>query len=82
MCWWCTTFPTTVGKLHDTPLNCGTPVQYGVFECLLDEKELARIKKATAKVVRPRVDRVRYCVGKTEVLGGVEVLEGPEAPVV
>ncbi len=76
-------------KLHDTLLNYGTPVQYSVFECLLDEKELARMKRATAKVVRPRVDRVRYyylcaaCVGKTEVLGGVEVLrEEPEALVV
>ena len=47
------------------------------------------MKKATAKVIRPRVDRVRYyylcaaCVRKTEVTSGVEVLhEEPGAIVV
>ncbi len=76
-------------KLHDTLLNYGTPVQYSVFECLLDEEGLARMKRATERVIRPRVDRVRYyylcaeCVAKTEVLGGVEVLqEEPKALVV
>ena len=76
-------------RLHNTLLNYGTPVQYSVFECLLDEKGLARMKKATAKVIRPQVDRVRYyylcaeCVGKTEVTSGVEVLqEEPGAIVV
>ncbi len=76
-------------KLHNTLLNYGTPVQYSVFECLLDEKGLARMKRATLKVIKPRVDRVRYyylcarCVGKTEVTGGAEVLwEEPGAIVV
>jgi CRISPR-associated protein Cas2 len=76
-------------KLHNTLLNYGTPVQYSVFECLLDAKELARMKKATARVIKPKVDRVRYyhlcaeCVGKTEVTSGVEVLrEEPGAVVV
>jgi CRISPR-associated protein Cas2 len=76
-------------RLHNTLLNHGTPVQYSVFECLLDTEELARMKKATARVIKPRVDRVRYyylcaeCVGKTEVTSGVEVLrEEPGAIVV
>lgn len=76
-------------KLHNTLLNYGSPVQYSVFECLLDEKGLAQMKKATAKVIKPRVDRVRYyylcagCVSKTEVTSGVEVLhEEPGAIVV
>lgn len=76
-------------KLHNTLLNYGTPVQYSVFECLLEAKELARMKKATAKVIKPKVDRVRYyylcaeCVSKTEVTSGVEVLrEEPGAIVV
>ena len=76
-------------KLHNTLLNYGTPVQYSVFECLLDAEGLGRMKKATARVIKPRVDRVRYyylcaeCVGKTEVTSGVEVLrEEPGAVVV
>ena len=76
-------------KLHNTLMNYGTPVQYSVFECLLDAKELARMKKATARVIKPKADRVRYyflcaeCVGKTEVTSGVEVLrEEPGAIVV
>ena len=76
-------------KLHNALLNYGSPVQYSVFECLLDEKELTRMKKATARVIRPRVDRVRYyylctrCLRKTEVTSGVEVLhEEPGAIVV
>jgi CRISPR-associated protein Cas2 len=76
-------------KLHNTLLNHGTPVQYSVFECLLDAEGLTRMKKATARVIKPRVDRVRYyylcaeCVGKTEVTSGVEVLrEEPGAIVV
>ncbi len=73
-------------RLHNTLLNHGTPVQYSVFECLLDAKELARMKKATLKVIKPKEDRVRYyylcqgCVAKTEVTSGREVLA--EEPVV
>ena len=76
-------------KLHNALLDYGSPVQYSVFECLLDEKGLAQMKKATARVIKPRVDRVRYyylcarCVRKTEVTSGVEVLhEEPGAIVV
>ena len=52
-------------------------------------KELARMKKATARVIKPRVDRVRYyylcarCLRQTEVTSGVEVLhEEPGAIIV
>jgi len=67
-------------KLHNVLLDFGTPVQYSVFECLLDEKGLARMKKAVMKVIKPRVDRVRFyylcrpCVKRTEVTSGIEVL--------
>ncbi len=76
-------------RLHDTLLDYGSPVQYSVFECLLDEKGLARMKQAVRKVIRPQVDHVRFyylcaeCVRKTEVTGrGEEVLEEPKAIVV
>ena len=67
-------------KLHDTLLQFGNPVQYSVFECLLDDKRLAQRKRAVGKVIRPKVDRVRYyylcaaCVGKIEITSGPEVL--------
>ncbi len=69
-------------KLHNALLDFGTPVQYSVFECLVGEPELAQLKQAVRKVIRPRVDRVRFyylcaaCVSKTEVTCGVEVLQG------
>ena len=71
-------------KLHNVLLNFGTPVQYSVFECLLDEAGLERMKRAAMRVIRPRADRVRFyylcgrCVGRTEVTSGVEVLGSEE----
>ncbi len=75
-------------KLHDELLNFGTPVQYSVFECLLEAKELALMRKAVRKVIRPRVDQVRYyylcatCLAKTEVTSGVEVLSMTNEPMI
>ena len=75
-------------KLHDVLLNYGTPVQYSVFECLLEHKQLARMKQAVAKVIRPRKDQVRYyylcdtCLAKTEVTSGPEVLHQTDVIVV
>lgn len=67
-------------KLHDALLDYGTPVQYSVFECLLDREGVTKMKRAIGKVIRPRVDRVRYyylcqgCLKKVEITSGVEVL--------
>ena len=75
-------------KLHNALLDHGTPVQYSVFECLLDEDGLAQMKRAVGKVIRPRVDRVRYyylcqsCLKKVEITSGVEVLSEEEVIVV
>ena len=66
----------------------GERVQYSVFECLLDEEGLQRMKRAVRKVIRPRVDRVRYyylcqgCLKKVEITSGVEVLSEEETMVV
>jgi CRISPR-associated protein Cas2 len=76
-------------KLHNALLDYGTPVQYSVFECLLDAEGLARMKRAVKKVIRPKVDHVRYyylcqgCLKKTEVTSaGAEVLGETEVIVV
>ena len=67
-------------RLHNVLKNYGTPVQYSVFECLLDAAEVVRMKRSIAKVIRPRLDRVRCysicqkCLKKIEVTSGPEVL--------
>jgi len=67
-------------RLHNTLKNFGTPVQYSVFECLVDGKQLEKMKKAIRRVIKPRRDRVRFyylcqtCLTKTEVTSGPEVL--------
>ena len=71
-------------KLHNALEDYGTPVQYSVFECLLDTKQLAAMRKAVRKVIRPRVDQVRYyflcaaCLAKAEVTCVTEVLHTKE----
>ncbi len=47
-------------KLHNVLKNFGTPVQYSVFECLVDAKELAQMRRAVERVIKPRLDSVRY----------------------
>lgn len=67
-------------RLHNVLLDYGSPVQYSVFECLLDKDGLERMKQATRRVIRPRRDQVRYyylctgCLARTEVTSGAEVL--------
>lgn len=75
-------------KLHNRLEDFGTPVQYSVFECLLDAGELKKMKAAVRKIVRPRSDHVRYyricadCRSKIEVIGRTEVTGEPETLVV
>lgn len=76
-------------KLHNALLNHGTPVQYSVFECLLTEAEEKAMRGAVRRIIRPRVDHVRYyslcadCVGRIETTGGKEVLsELPPATII
>lgn len=67
-------------KLHDLLLQYGNPVQYSVFECLLETNRLQDMKHAIDRVIRPRVDRIRYyflcqaCLKKVEFTSGPEVL--------
>lgn len=67
-------------KLHNALLNFGTPVQYSVFECLLDEAGEKRMRQAVKRVIRPRLDNVRFyhlclaCRERVETTNGPEVL--------
>ena len=75
-------------KLHDRLLDFGSPVQYSVFECLVDRDELKKMQAMIQKTISKRRDHVRIyflcatCKGKTWVSSGVEVLEEQAAVVV
>jgi len=75
-------------KLHDRLLDFGSPVQYSVFECLLDAKAEARMRKAVSKIIRPKVDQVRFytlcaeCVARVEITCGPAVLHDEQVIVV
>jgi CRISPR-associated protein Cas2 len=75
-------------KLHNVLLDYGTPVQYSVFECFLTAENVARMKAAVRKIIRPRRDNVRYyrlcaeCMRNIEAPGGDETAEPALAIVV
>jgi len=75
-------------RLHKCLKDFGTPVQYSVFECLLTPKNFGKMKKAVRKILRPRLDHVRYyqvcanCMEKIEILGRHEVTVEPEVLIV
>jgi CRISPR-associated protein Cas2 len=75
-------------RLHDLLLQYGSPVQYSVFECLLEPARLAAMKRAVRQRVRPRVDQVRFyplcqaCLAKVQVVAGKPVLGEVESIVV
>lgn len=66
-------------RLHKKLKDFGNPVQYSVFECLLDKEELDKMKAVVKKIIRPRLDHIRYyqlcasCQSKVEVVGRSEV---------
>ena len=76
------------GRLHKALLSYGSPVQYSVFECLVDDKELDRLKQAVRRVIKPRLDHVRYyflcgaCQARVETTAGREVASDDEAAIV
>ena len=47
-------------KLHNALCNFGTPVQYSVFECVVDARGLAQMQASVRKIIKPRLDHVRY----------------------
>ena len=76
-------------KLHNLLKDFGTPVQYSVFECLLESKEIEQMKRRVRRVIKPRLDQVRYyhlcatCQGRIETtLASVEVVKEADVWVV
>ena len=75
-------------KLHKKLKDYGSPVQYSVFECVLDSDEIRRMKQEIRRIIRPRLDHVRYytvcsaCRKKIEVSGSREITAEPEVIIV
>ncbi len=69
-------------RLHKQLKSFGTPVQYSVFECLLDERVFQKLKAVVRKTIDAKQDLVRYyrlCEGcRTKILainGSVTTVE-------
>lgn len=62
-------------RLHNRLRDFGRPVQYSVFECLLEEGDLARLHAAISELIDSREDCVRLyllcgvCAGRVRILG-------------
>jgi CRISPR-associated protein Cas2 len=75
-------------RLHNRLEDFGAPVQYSVFECLVSDKELARLRRMVARTIKPRLDHVRYyflcraCQQRIETTMGREAAHDPPVLVV
>ncbi len=76
-------------KLHKRLQDYGTPVQYSVFECLVDERERKRMMAMVRSLIKPRLDHVRFyhlcgsCQGKiSSTRAGKEVVKEEDVWVV
>ena len=75
-------------KLHKRLKDFGTPVQYSVFECIINSQEFGKMKAAVRKILKPRLDHVRYypickaCRENVEILGRHEVTSEPDVLIV
>jgi len=62
-------------RLHNRLQDFGTPVQYSVFECLLEEGDLARLEATTLELIDRTEDKVRIymlcggCADRVRILG-------------
>jgi CRISPR-associated protein Cas2 len=66
------------GRLHHTLEGFGTPVQYSVFECLLEDKDVVRMKRAVTRTISKRKDHVRYYHLCAACQKHIETSRGPE----
>jgi CRISPR-associated protein Cas2 len=66
-------------KLYDRLLDFGSPVQYSVFECLVDEKQLAAMRKMIGRTISKQRDHVRIYRLCEACRGRIWVSDGSEA---
>jgi CRISPR-associated protein Cas2 len=64
-------------RLHKRLKGFGRPVQYSVFECVVTEQSLRKLKEAVLQTIKRDEDLVRYyslcqsCCAKIEAINGV-----------
>ena len=46
-------------RLHKRLQDYGSPVQYSVFESLIDSDEFEKMRKMIGRTIKPRLDQVR-----------------------
>ena len=46
-------------RLHKRLQDYGSPVQYSVFECLVDGDDFEKMRKMIRRTIKPRLDQVR-----------------------
>lgn len=62
-------------EVHDALKDYGTRVQYSVFECNLEQGQLADLQARLASLIKPKEDNLRYyrlckdCLAQTVVVG-------------
>ena len=75
-------------RLADALEDFGVRVQYSVFECLLEQEQVAALRKRVGAEINAQEDAVRIyrlcaeCAGRVELLGLGEKTEDPEVYVV
>ena len=71
-------------RVHATLKDYGTPVQYSVFECDVDAKQLAELQTRLLRVIHLKEDNVRYyrlckdCLAQTTVAGERPLTRDPD----
>jgi CRISPR-associated protein Cas2 len=65
-------------RLHHALEGFGTPVQYSVFECLLEPRQVERVKRVVKRVISRRKDHVRYYYLCGACQKRIETTRGPE----
>ena len=75
-------------KVAEALENYGRRVQLSVFECLLEDKQVARLHGQLERLIEPQEDSVRIyrlcaeCRGKVEVMGVGVLTEDPDVYIV
>ena len=68
-------------RLHRKLKNFGTPVQYSVFECILNENDVEKMKQVVKDLIKYDEDLVRYyflcdgCRKRIKAINGVVTQE-------
>lgn len=66
--------PKRLRKMYKTMLGFGDPVQYSVFHCELNPRELVEVRDAVSRVMNAAEDRVMFIdVGPTDGRGATAI---------